>query len=198
MPRREPPSSMLTTREKPPTSDEGFAQQGQIDWVALVKANMTLAVDVLGRLQGGGLQPFSYIGAMNLTSRFQLSERGRIRIWNTIIGLKSYTAFKEIIYFGFGYRSVFELMMESVSGLKVIALCFAIAEMHSEMIAARILSALWRECQFTEYAEPSDQQMRALIKVCGGALSASPFARIASQMIKDFPVAGGLAIFSRP
>ncbi|KAK8108831.1 hypothetical protein PG984_014632 [Apiospora sp. TS-2023a] len=120
MPRRDPPSSMLTTRESPPTSDEGFVQQGQIDWVALVKANTTLAIDVLGRLQGGGLQPFTYIGAMNLTSRFQLSERGRHRVWDAIAGLKSYTAFKEVLYFGFGYRSVFELMTQSVSGLKCV------------------------------------------------------------------------------
>lgn len=88
-------------------------------------------------------------------------------------------------------------MTQSVSGLKVIALCSAIAEMHSEMVAARVLSALWREFQFPEEAEPSYHQMKALIKVCGRALSASPFARIASQMMNGVSMPDDLVVCSR-
>ncbi|KAK6851581.1 ankyrin repeat-containing protein [Apiospora arundinis] len=149
--------------------------------------NSTLAVDVLARLQGGGLQPFTYIGAMNLASRFQMPERGRQRVWDAISGLKTYKAFKEVLYFGFGYRSAFDLMTQSVSGLKVIALCSALGEMHSGLQAARILSALWQEFQFPEDVEPSHEQMSALIKVCGGALSTSPFVEATSQMINSAP-----------
>ncbi|KAK7991001.1 hypothetical protein PG990_015281 [Apiospora arundinis] len=182
-----PPSNLITTGQSPPTSDEGFVQQGQIDWVALIKMNSTLAVDVLARLEGGGLQPFTYIGAMNLVSHFQMPERGRQRVWDAISGLKTYKAFKKALYFGFGYRSVFDLMTQSVSGLKVIALCSALGEMHSEPVAARVLSALWREFQFPEEVEPSHEQMKALIKVCGGALLTSPFVEIASHMMNNLP-----------
>ncbi|KAK6822848.1 hypothetical protein PG987_014393 [Apiospora arundinis] len=178
-----PPSDLITTRQSPPTSDEGFVQQGQIDWVARIKMNTTLAFEVLARLQGGGLQPFTYIGAMNLASRFQMPERGRQRVWDAISWLKTYRAFKEVLCFGFGYRSAFGLMTQSISGLKVVALCSALSEIHSESLTARILSALWHEFQFPEEVEPLPPQIKALIQVCGGALATSPFVEIASQMM---------------
>jgi hypothetical protein len=60
--------------------------------------------------------------------------------------------------------------------------------MHSESVAARILSALWLELGYPEDFEPSISQFRALIKACGGTLASSPFPEIANRMfppVKD-------------
>jgi hypothetical protein len=173
----------------PPTSDVGFVQQGQVDWVAFGKTIVPLTIDVLARLQGAGVQPITYAGALQLTASFSLPERGQQRLWDVINRLKCYNSASNLLYFGFGHRSFFRILTETVSGLKCIALCSCLAEMHSEAIAARILSALWHELGYPEDFEPSLPQFRALIKACGGALASSPFPEIANRM---FPSVGDL------
>jgi hypothetical protein len=166
----------------PPTSDVGFVQQGQVDWVAFGKTIVPLTIDVLARLQGAGVQPITYAGALQLTTSFSLPERGQQRLWDVINRLKCYNSASNLLYFGFGHRSFFRILTETVSGLKCIALCSCLAEMHSEPVAARILSALWHELGYPEDFEPSIPQFRALIKACGGALASSPFPEIANRM----------------
>ncbi|KIL89202.1 hypothetical protein FAVG1_07596 [Fusarium avenaceum] len=172
----------------PPTSDVGFVQQGQVDWVAFGKTIVPLSIDVLARLQGAGVQPITYAGALQLTGSFSLPERGQQRLWDAINRLKCYNGASNLLYFGFGHRSFFRILTETVSGLKCIALCSCLAEMHSEIVAARILSALWHELSYPEDFEPSIPQFRALIKACGGSLASSPFPEIANRMfpsVKD-------------
>ncbi|KAI6772959.1 hypothetical protein HG530_003917 [Fusarium avenaceum] len=166
----------------PPTSDVGFVQQGQVDWVAFGKTIVPLSIDVLARLQGAGVQPITYAGALQLTASFSLPEHGQQRLWDAINRLKCYNGASNLLYFGFGHRSFFRILTETVSGLKCIALCSCLAEMHSEIIAARILSALWHELGYPEDFEPSIPQFRALIKACGGSLASSPFPEIANRM----------------
>ncbi|CAJ0553223.1 Ff.00g117350.m01.CDS01 [Fusarium sp. VM40] len=172
----------------PPTSDVGFVQQGQVDWVAFGKTIVPLSIDVLARLQGAGVQPITYAGALQLTASFSLPERGQQRLWDAINRLKCYNGASNLLYFGFGHRSFFRILTETVSGLKCIALCSCVAEMHSETVAARILSALWHELGYPEDFEPSIPQFKALIKACGGSLASSPFPEIANRMfpsVKD-------------
>jgi hypothetical protein len=166
----------------PPTSDVGFVQQGQVDWVAFGKTIVPLSIDVLARLQGAGVQPITYAGALQLTTSFSLPERGQQRLWDVINRLKCYNSASNLLYFGFGHRSFFRILTETVSGLKCIALCSCVAETHSETVAARILSALWHELGYPEDFEPSIPQFRALIKACGGALASSPFPEIINRM----------------
>ncbi|KAM0467924.1 hypothetical protein ACHAP7_011431 [Fusarium lateritium] len=173
----------------PPTSDVGFVQQGQVDWVAFGKSIVPLSIDVLARLQGAGVQPITYAGALQLTSSFSLPELGQQRLWDVINRLKCYNSASNLLYFGFGHRSFFRILTETVSGLKCIALCSCLGEMHPEPFAARILSALWHELGYPEDFEPSIPQFRALIKACGGALASSPFPEIANRM---FPSARDL------
>jgi hypothetical protein len=167
----------------PPSRDAGFVQQGQVDWVAFAKTTVPLSVEVLARIQGAGVQAITYAGVLQLATRFKLPELGRRRVWDTIEKLKVYNGASNLLYFGFNHRSLFRNLTETVSGLKCIALCSSLAEMHSEMVAARVLSALWQEVGYSEDYEPSYHQFLALVKVCGGALATSPFSEIARHML---------------
>jgi len=152
----------------PPTNDVGFVQQGQVDWVAFAKAAPPFAIEVLGRIQAAGVHAMTFAAILQLTACFKLSARGRDRLWDAISKLRAYNRASNILFFGFGHRSFFRTLTESVSGLKTIALCSCLAEMHSETIAPRILSAFWHEVGYPEHTEPSHQQFLALIKACGG------------------------------
>ncbi|KAM0235601.1 hypothetical protein ACHAP5_009654 [Fusarium lateritium] len=173
----------------PPIQDVGFVQQGQVDWVAFGRTVVPLSIDILARLQGAGVQAITYAGALQLTTSFSLPERGQQRLWDVITRLKCYNSASSLLYFGFGHRSFFRVLTETVSGLKCIALCSCLTEMHSEAVAARILSALWLELGYPEDFEPSISQFRALLKACGGTLASSPFPEIANKM---FPPVGDL------
>ncbi|KAI5464262.1 hypothetical protein BGZ63DRAFT_401228 [Mariannaea sp. PMI_226] len=166
----------------PPTSDVGFVQQGQVDWVSLSNTVIPLTIDILARLQGAGVQAITYAGALQLTSNFKLPELGRRRLWDAIQRLSVYNGASNLLYFGVGHRSLFRTLTETVSGLKCIALCSCLGEMHDETVAARILSALWHEVGYLEDYEPSLLQFRALIKACGGALATSPFPELANKL----------------
>lgn len=167
----------------PPTSDVGFVQQGQVDWVSLGKTVVPLTVDVLARLQGAGVQAITYAGALQLCTCFKLPQLGRQRLWDAIQRLPVYNGPSNLLYFGLGHRSFFRILTETVSGLKCIALCSCLAEMHTESVAAGILSAIWHEVGYPEDYEPSIIQFRALVKSCGGALATSPFPELVSRML---------------
>ncbi|CRK30396.1 hypothetical protein BN1708_000926 [Verticillium longisporum] len=81
-------------------------------------------------------------------------------------------------------------MTETLSGLKLIALCACLAEVHRESMPARILSALWKVYGFSEEYKPSLEQFSSLVKVCSGVLSASPFPEVHRRMMDlDLPIA---------
>lgn len=167
----------------PPTTDVGFVQQGQIDWVAFSKTPIPLTVEILARFQSAGVQEITYAGILQLTTRFNLPSLCRQRIWDAIVKLRVYSSAANLLYFGVGHRSFLRFLSESVSGLKCIALCSCLAEMHSQSVAAQVLSALWRELGYPEDFEPSHHQFRALIQACGVALTTSSFPRFAANIL---------------
>lgn len=129
----------MATAATPPSTDVGFVQQGQVDWVAFSKCTVSMSVEILARFQAAGVQELTYAGALQLTSRFSLPELGRQRVWDALQKLRVYSSHSNLLYFGFGHRSFLRFLSESVSGLKCIALCSCLGEMHSEDIAAHVL-----------------------------------------------------------
>src|ERR1700760_782564 len=132
----------MSGSDSPPTTDVGFVQQGQVDWATFASKTVTLSIDVLARFQGAGVQEVTYAGALQLTTRFSVPELGRQRVWDSIKSLRVYSGYANALYFGFGHRSFLRFLSESVSGLKCIALCSCLSEMHSEDVAARVLTSL--------------------------------------------------------
>lgn len=178
-----PGIDMSTSQGNPPTTDVGFVQQGSVDWVSFSKSTVSMSVEILARFQAAGVQEVTYAGALQLTTRFALHGLGRQRLWDALHRLDVYKAPANLLYFGFGHRSFLRFLSETVSGLKCIALCSSLAEMHSEDVAARIMSSLWGEFGYPEDIEPSHHQFKCLIRACGGALAKSPFPEMASRML---------------
>ncbi|KAI0116359.1 hypothetical protein GGR51DRAFT_501101 [Nemania sp. FL0031] len=164
-------------------SGVGFTQQGQVDWVSFGNTVVHVTINVLDRLEGAGVQALTYAGIEQLVQRFKLPELGRQRVWQTVEGLGVYNGASNLLWFGFGHRSLFRHLSESVSGLKVIALCSCLGEAHTETISAKVICALWKELGFPEDFEPSHTQFLTLIKACGGAFATSPFPELLTRML---------------
>ncbi|KAM0507746.1 hypothetical protein ACHAQF_003583 [Verticillium nonalfalfae] len=166
-----------------PSQEVGFAQQGSVDWVAFGTTVPKFTIDILARIQGAGVQPFTYAAGLQLVTRFEIPERGLQRLDDAIKRLKYQSIASNLLYFGFGHRSLFRIMTETLSGIKLIALCACLAEVHRGGMPAMILSALWDVYEFSEEYKPSLEQFRSLVKVCSGVLSASPFPEVYRRMM---------------
>ena len=173
----------MAATTSPPTTDVGFVQQGQVDWVSFTQKSVALSIDILARFQGAGVQEITYAGSLQLVTRFSLSHAGQERVWSALQKLGVYSGYANALYFGFGHRSFLRFLSETISGLKCIALCSCLTEMHSEDVAARVLAGLWKAFEFPEHIEPSLGQFKALIKACAGAVAKSPFSTIGSRML---------------
>jgi hypothetical protein len=161
--------------DQPLPVDPGFVQQGQVDWVSLSSAVVSLTVGSLTRLSGAGVQEITYVGALQLATRFQLADVGYRRVCEAIEKTQVASAFGNVAYFGFGYRSFIHMLADTVVGTKCIALCATLSEAHSEDLAARIVGSLWTAVGYPEDYKPSIAQFKCLVKACAGVLAQSSF-----------------------
>ncbi|KAI9664351.1 MAG: hypothetical protein M1831_002284 [Alyxoria varia] len=157
--------------------------QGQVDWVAFGNTLVTASIATLGRLSGAGVQELTYAGGLQLATRFRIGDLGQRRIEEAVQNLGNHAGFDNILYFGFGYRSFARMLAESVSGLKCLALCTCLAEMHSEIVSAKILSALWTAVEYPDEYKPSMSQFMCLIKACAGVITKTTFSETAMVML---------------
>lgn len=166
-----------------PKADAPFVQQGEVDWVSLSKAVVSITVGSLTRFSGAGVQEITYVGALQLATRFKMSDVGYQRICHALEGLQVAPAFANVAYFGFGYRSFDRFLSDTASGVKFVALCASLSEAHSEDLAARIINSLWTAVGYPEDYQPSLPQFRCLVKACAGVLARSTFPETLGLML---------------
>lgn len=158
-------------------------QQGQVDWVAFGSTAWTGTSQVLQRFASADVQPITFGAGIVLATQFRLSPRGQQRMEEALTRLRGVSVFQGLLWLGFGYRSLISTMENTVGGIKCIALCSCLADVHSEESAAWILAELWRESGYPDEYEPSHAQFLALVKVCAGVLIKTPFMQTIDVML---------------
>lgn len=162
-----------------------FVQQGQVDWVAFGNTIWSASAAVLQRFAAANIQPVTYGAGLVLASQFQLDRLGQWRMEKAVESLRANPIFENLLWVGFGYQSVVRTMGESVAGLKSLALCACLTEVHSEEFSAWVLGELWQVLGFPDEFEPSHIQFLALVKVSAGVVAASEFSTILDTMLGD-------------
>lgn len=99
--------------------------------------------------------------------------------------LRAIPVFENVLWIGFGYQSIVKTMGETVPGLKLLALCACLTEVHSEEFSAWVLGELWQLYDYPDDFEPSHTQFLALVKVSAGVVAASEFSTILDTMLRD-------------
>ena len=162
-----------------------FAQQGQVDWVAFGNTTWQASSEVLQRFAMADVQPVTFGAGLALAGQFQLSSIGQQRVEDAISRLHGIPVLQNVLWLGFGYRSLVNTMANTVGGIKCVALCSALADVHSENSAASILAHLWSESGYPPEYEPSHSQFLALVKTCVGVLVKTPFIATVDIMLGD-------------
>ncbi|KAI9888847.1 MAG: hypothetical protein M1814_006197 [Vezdaea aestivalis] len=157
-----------------------FAQQGQVDWVALSGTTVQLSVAVLARLSRAGVEEFTIQIGRAICSSFAISSPGQIRVMEAVGSLKKYGSFDNVLWFGFGVKDIITNLSDTEEGLALIALSSALATSFGPIFAAQTLRMLCLQRQAPRELIPSLRQWKALVCLCEPILSSSKFSLLVS------------------
>lgn len=154
----------------------GFAQQGSLDWVALLNTSVQFPVGVLSRLSKAGIDALTLQVGRAICSNFALEPQSQERISDAILKLKRYGSYGDLIWFGFGIKGVVSDLASTEEGLILVALCAALSTTYDSLFVARVLRELCILCRAPESLSPALRQWKALTELCAGILMSSDFA----------------------
>ncbi|KAL8767879.1 MAG: hypothetical protein Q9209_005771 [Squamulea sp. 1 TL-2023] len=177
----------LVVTNHQPSGGSSLPNQGQIDWVALANTTVSASVDFLSRMSGAGVNPFTIAVGQAVALKFQMSRLGIHRLETAIKNLQYTSMIGEMLWFGFGINHIIRSLMHTTEGATLVMLCSILSETRTTGLSARVLYELTTTYNSTSSEAtrltPSLQQWQALVKVCAGCLSTTPFGTIVDQMV---------------
>ncbi|OBT90809.1 hypothetical protein VE02_00645 [Pseudogymnoascus sp. 03VT05] len=159
-----------------------FSQQGSVDWVALSSGFLSISKEILQRLSGSSLDPYTVAVGHALGSQFRLSSKGRVNMQKALDNMNAYAGLQNVLWFGFGVKHPARAIGTTEQGTTLVALCAALAECFPHETAAEILNdmvSLDSNLNMT----PSVGEWLALIKSCAGILSTTMFSVRAEKLM---------------
>jgi len=166
---------MPSSRDIIPSQNAGFEQQGSLDWVALSRASVSFSVDILSRLMAAGVQPFTIVVGQEVARSLPLSLAGQRNVTNALDKLRSYGSVGNVLWFGFGIRSLARTLGDTTEGQSLLALCAGLGECFDEEYSASVLQSLVRSYSPPAAFTPSLHEWYRLVKGCQGAFAATKF-----------------------
>ncbi|MCJ1353472.1 MAG: hypothetical protein MMC33_003458 [Icmadophila ericetorum] len=168
------------------SSNPAFTQQGQADWVAFGNTVWQASADIQKQFASANAQPVTFAAGLALANQFSLSTKGQQRMEDAIASLHCSSAFGEVMWFGFGVRSLLYIMSNIVGGIKCVSLCSCLVDTHSKTFAATILADLWDLSCYPEESKLSRAQFIALISPYSGGVVQSTFTRTLDVMLGKY------------
>ena len=140
-----------------------FQQQGTVDWVDLSKHTVGFLLDILTCLSASQVQPFAFAVRRAIGANFVLSPAGQQNVTSAVNSLKAVGSFGDVLWFGFGIRSLAKVAATTQKGVSCLALCAALSEGYQEDMASDILSEIFKLNNPPQYISPSLCEWRALL-----------------------------------
>lgn len=159
----------------------GFSQSGQVDWVSVLRGTIEASVSVITRLSGAGIHTGTALVAQQVFSTLPLSAHGEQRVLKALSSLRAFSAFGDVLWFGFGIKHVTRDLAQTRGGLSCVALCAALGEIHGADLSAMVLSSFADLKGVPKHASPSLEQWQRLVKACSGCLVQSDFGDLVRQ-----------------
>lgn len=172
-----------------PIVANSFSQQGTVDWVNLEQQTLSFSIGVLARLSSAGVDALTVSVGQAIFQNFRLGHAGRTNVQKALQSLRSYSSFGNIIWFGFGIRSLVRSLGNSNQGTTLLALCAAIGECFHPDLGAEVLHEITVSYQAPEHLVPSPLQWSALIKACSGVFATTTFPILAEELMSFGPSA---------
>ncbi len=168
-------------------SQSQFTQQGSLDWISLAQTTISFPMSVLARLAAADIAPHTVVVGQRISSSFVLSARGTERLTDALNRLPSCSSIGNVIWFGFGIRHIVREIAQTAPGMTLLALCGALAELHTPMACASILMKLAEVCGAPAEQRPSSQQWINMVEACSGILRPTTFGCIVGQFMAFCP-----------
>ncbi|ELR04931.1 hypothetical protein VC83_02819 [Pseudogymnoascus destructans] len=159
-----------------------FSQQGSVDWVALSGGFLYISKEILQRLSGSSLDPYTVAVGHALGSQFRLSSKGRVNMQKALDNMNAYAGLQNVLWFGFGVKHPARAIGTTEQGTTLVALCAALAECFPHETAAEILNDMVLLDSNLDMT-PSVGEWLALIKSCAGILSTTIFSVRAEKLM---------------
>lgn len=160
-----------------------------MDWPSLANASVNASISVLTRLSGCGVELWTASFAQVVLGTLRLSARGESHLNEALAKLHSFGSSGNLIYFGFGVKHIVRTLADSFEGMATVALCSALAEVHSLRISTQIIQEYVK--LYSTGAEgnliPSYRQWEALVNSCSGILAQSTFGPVVEFFMQFHP-----------
>lgn len=158
-----------------PSSSGGFAQQGQIDWVAFSKHTISFSVELLARWSKAGIDPLTIATGRAIGHIFVLPPETQQRLDEALSRLETFLAFGKVLSFGFGIRHVVDHLRDTEQGSALVILCASLSSFYPTFYCAQVLRELCKASEAPQELTPALSQWVALIDVCSGVLAKTNF-----------------------
>jgi hypothetical protein len=159
----------------PSQSSPAFAQQGQLDWVAVARTPVAFTLDVLARYGKAGVDALTVGLARAVCSEFDLKPATQKRLEESISKLKTVPSFGKIAWLGFGLKHIIDDLLETEQGAACVALCGCLTTCYDTYYASQVFRSICQNKGAPKSLTPSLRQWSALVRVCAGSLTNSQF-----------------------
>ncbi|KAK2810664.1 hypothetical protein FQN50_002704 [Emmonsiellopsis sp. PD_5] len=165
-------------------ASSNFPQQGQVDWVALSSSSLTFTRDLLARLAKADIHPNTVATGRVLFSAFSVAPRVQNEMLEVLKTLKSFQSYGNLIWFGFGVKSLVRDLADSEQGLACVALCSCLSMSYGSFFAGTVLRDFAKHRgALTEFI-PSVHQWSTLVDLCAGSMAGSKFPSLLEGLIR--------------
>ncbi|KAL4943070.1 hypothetical protein BDV06DRAFT_190785 [Aspergillus oleicola] len=170
----------------------GFSTQGTIDWVSLADKAVSVSLGILSRCSAAGVDPYTLAVGGIVAKKLVLSPQGHRNIQDALTQLKSYSGFGNMLWFGFGVRSLVRTLGMRDEWRSLLAYCACLSECFSEEYAAEVMHDLVVAHHPPEDMTPSVGEWLMVIKTCAGCVSTTKFPVLAEGFMRlALPAAKG-------
>ncbi|KAL4950897.1 hypothetical protein BDW69DRAFT_171145 [Aspergillus filifer] len=162
----------------------GFSTQGTIDWVTLADKTVSVSLGILSRCSAAGVDPYTLAVGGVVTKKLVLSPQGHRNIQDALTKLKSYSGFGNVLWFGFGVRSLVRTLGMRDEWRSLLAYCACLSECFPEEYAAEVVHDLVVAHHPPEEMTPSVGEWLMVIKACAGCVSTTKFPVLAEGFMR--------------
>ncbi|KAL4789363.1 hypothetical protein BDV19DRAFT_374297 [Aspergillus venezuelensis] len=162
----------------------GFSTQGTIDWVSLADKTVSVSLGILSRCSAAGVDPYTLAVGGIVTKKLVLSPQGHRNIQDALAQLKSYSGFGNVLWFGFGVRSLVRTLGMRDEWRSLLAYCACLSECFPEEYAAEVVHDLVVAHHSPEEMTPSVGEWLMVIKACAGCVSTTKFPVLAEGFMR--------------
>ena len=169
-----------------PVAQSMFSQQGSLDWVALTNTSVSFSVGVLNCCSAAGVDPYTVIVGQAIAKNLQLGPVSMENVQHALVDLKSYGGLGNVLWFGFGIKSLICALGTTDEGRSLLAICAALSECYHEDIAAEVMHNVVLLHNPPGALTLATSEWLSLMRACSGIFATTKFPVLAEGLIHTF------------